>query len=836
MKNELLVKLINKINFDYANHFELAVAKELSFVPINMQGDAFFAAVSATSDKAKITEYIKSVFDCRIEFIFLSESNFDVLFNDFLKIFNSKYGNVQLASVVAHENTHNETNHSGVDTFDEISNNAVESNVVSIEDEHDDFSTVDVDITALEDVDISMSADAVQKTVPQSQAPAVKSFSKEETLPKKLAQSKSLADDDVDLTIEEDDIVDSIPEEISTPAKKPVESPKVPHQPQPQLQAKVQKAAPASIGPKKPTKTIDQVKSPKTKRIGEILMEEGLLTEKQLTIALAEAKVLDVPLGSVLVKLGFVTIKQLKEALGAQMGLKLASAEQLRALPTAISVLPEDFVRVNRVIPLSMTDKTLVVGMVNPNDTRVIDEIVYQTGLKPTIMMITHFEYENFVQTYYQTDKQETDKILEQIAREKSDITNEDTLWEQVEKEIQDTTGTVSKFANKIITAAIDQKASDIHIEPRSVGYVVRYRVDGALKEVLKIPQKVESAVVSRFKVLARMNIAEHRRAQDGSFTIKYKKMQFDFRINTLPVNGREKMVIRVLSPAVTSMEAMGNKIQIDGASKEDLEKIQYLISSPNGILLTSGPTGSGKTTTLYSLLKSINKVDVNITTIEDPVEIKLEGVNQSSVNPKAGITFATSLRAILRQDPDVILVGEIRDFETLEVAISASLTGHLVLSTVHTNSAAATVTRLIEMGAKDYLVSSTLNGVLAQRLVRKLCPDCKEAYKPTLEDAKKVLSDPLEIQEFMKHTIYRPKGCEVCGHTGYKGRTAVLEILTINNDLKKLIAQRAHDVEIEEYAVKHGMKTLQVACLEHIKNGITSIEEFVRTLGLAGE
>ncbi len=825
MKNELLVKLINKINFDYANHFELAVAKEMSFVPINMQGDAFFVAVSATSDKAKINEYIKSIFDCRIEFIFLSEANFDVLFNDFLKIFNSKYGNVKLASAPQEGEAHNDG-----DTFDEISNEVIEADNLAVEEEHDDFNTVaveDVDIDSLEDVNVSMSPNVQLKSA--AQAVAQKPVARPQVQPKKVIQPKPLVDDDVDLTIEDDDIDDTIPEDIPSPQPRAAVQQR-PQQRRPKLDPSV------ASGPKKPIKTIDQVKSPKTKRIGEILMEEGLLTEKQLTIALAEAKVLDVPLGSVLVKLGFVTIRQLKEALGAQMGLKLASAEQLRALPTAISVLPEDFVRVNRVIPLSMTDKTLVVGMVNPNDTRVIDEIVYQTGLKPTIMMITHFEYENFVQTYYQTDKQETDKILEQIEKEKSDITNEDTLWEQVEKEIQDTTGTVSKFANKIITSAIDQKASDIHIEPRSVGYVVRYRVDGALKEVLKIPQKVESAVISRFKVLARMNIAEHRRAQDGSFTIKYKKMQFDFRINTLPVNGREKMVIRVLAPAVTSMEGMGNEIQIDGASKDDLEKIHYLISAPNGILLTSGPTGSGKTTTLYALLKSLNKEDVNITTIEDPVEIKLEGVNQSAVNPKAGITFATSLRAILRQDPDVILVGEIRDFETLEVAISASLTGHLVLSTVHTNSAAATVTRLIEMGAKDYLVSSTLNGVMAQRLVRKLCPDCKEAYTPTLEDARKVLSDPLEIQEFMKHTVYRAKGCEFCGNTGYKGRTAVLEILVVNNDLKKLIAQRAHDVEIEEYAVKHGMKTLKVACLEHIKNGVTSIDEFVRTLGLAGE
>ncbi len=820
MKNELLVKLINKINFDYANHFELAVARELSFVPINMQGDAFFVAVSAASNKAKISEYIKTVFDTRIEFIFLSETNFEILFNDFLKIFNSKYGNVKLAS--SSDMASERAGHIDIDALPDANNGVLqdiqEDRILSID---ESSSIADVDIS-LDDVDISMTAPSSQSSMTQlpPQNAAV-------TPVQKIIQPKPLGDEP-DLTIEDD-------EEIQTPVQKPVKKEPV-RQPQQQPQGQ-HKVNPAAIGKmNKQIKPISAVKSPKSKKIGEILMEEGLLNEKQLTIALAEAKVLDVPLGSVLVKLGFVTIKQLKEALGAQMGLKLASADQLRALPTAISVLPEDFVRVNRVIPLSMTDKTLVVGMVNPKDTRVIDEIVYQTGLKPTIMMITHFEYENFVQTYYQTDKQETDKILEQIEKEKLDVTNEDTLWEQVEKEIQDTTGTVSKFANKIITSAIDQKASDIHIEPRSNGYVVRYRVDGALKEMLKIPQKVESSVISRFKVLARMNIAEHRRAQDGSFTIKYKKMQFDFRINTLPVNGREKMVIRVLAPAVTSMEGMGNDIQIDGASKEDIEKIRYLISAPNGILLTSGPTGSGKTTTLYALLKSLNKEDVNITTIEDPVEIKLEGVNQSAVNPKAGITFASSLRAILRQDPDVILVGEIRDFETLEVAISASLTGHLVLSTVHTNSAAATVTRLIEMGAKDYLVSSTLNGVLAQRLVRKLCPECKEAYMPTLEDAKKILTDPLEIQEFMKHKIYRSRGCDFCGNTGYKGRTAVLEILVVNNDLKKLIAQRAHDVEIEEYAVEHGMKTLDKACIDHIKNGVTSIDEFVRILGLAGE
>lgn len=586
----------------------------------------------------------------------------------------------------------------------------------------------------------------------------------------------------------------------------------------------------------KPKADIKQVKAPQTKRLGEILIEENLINEEQLQIALAESKSQNIPLGSVLVKMGFVTIKDLKEALGAQMGLKYATAEQLKTLPTAISILPEDFIKINKVVPLSMTDKSLVVGMVNPNDTKVINEIVYQTGLKPTVMLVTHVEFENFINTYYSADKQETNELLQQIDKDESLVSNGGELWDQVEQEIQDSDGAVSQLANKIITMAIDRRASDIHIEPLNVGYRVRLRVDGSLQEAIKIPAKVDSAVISRFKVLSKMNIAEHRRAQDGSFTLKYKNRAQDFRVNTLPVAGREKMVIRVLAPQMDSKQAKADKIEIVGASEDDIKKIRYLVSSPNGIVLTSGPTGSGKTTTLYALLRYMNSDDVNITTIEDPVEIKLEGINQSSINTKAGITFANSLRAILRQDPDTILIGEIRDYETLEVAISASLTGHLVLSTIHTNSAAATITRLIEMGAKDYLISSTVSGIIAQRLVKKLCPSCKEAYFPTVEEARKILTDPVEIQKLTKTKLYRPHGCPNCKNSGYLGRLAVLEIMVINNEIKKMIAQRAHDVEIEDYAIKQGMKTLKMSCLRHILEGNTSIEEQVRILGLAGE
>lgn len=512
---------------------------------------------------------------------------------------------------------------------------------------------------------------------------------------------------------------------------------------------------------------------PPKKKLGEILIEKKLISEAQLIQALSESKRQGMPLGSTLYKLGFITLEQLKNTLHQQQGYETVNADQLKIQEKVINILPEDFIKTNKVVPISSDGRNLVVGMVHPNDTKILKDIVYLTGQKPRAMLITHYEFENFINSIYSHSKKETKQIIQQIEEETLEIEGEETLWEQVERELQDSTGSVAKFVNKIITDAIDSKASDIHIEPRLGNYVVRYRTDGILKQVIDIPTKVEQSVLTRFKVLSRMNIAEHRRPQDGTFSIKYKGLSYDFRINTLPVSGKEKVVIRILAPAV-SLKAGDKSIRLVGGTEEDIEKITKMVSCPNGIILTSGPTGSGKTTTLYSVLKSLNKEDVNITTIEDPVEIKLEGINQSQVNAKAGITFASCMRAILRQDPDIILVGEIRDYETLEVAISAALTGHLVLSTVHTNSAAATVTRLIEMGAKDYLVSSTLSGVIAQRLVRKLCDDCKEEYYPTYEEAKMILSDEDEIKKFMKTKIYRHKGCNNCDFTGYHGLSLI--------------------------------------------------------------
>lgn len=571
-------------------------------------------------------------------------------------------------------------------------------------------------------------------------------------------------------------------------------------------------------------------------KLGELLVQKGYINDVQLLQALAESKRQKQPIGSTLFKLGLISLEQLKEILHLQTGYDLVTPEQLASQDKFIKILPEDFIKTNKIIPISSDGKTLILGVVTPVKPDILKDIIYLTGQNPKQLLMTHYEFENSLNTFFSEQKKETEKVIKQIENEAEEFEVEESLADMVDKQLKDSTGSVAKFVNQIITNGIDNKVSDIHIEPRLDGYIVRYRKDGMLQKVLDIPPKVETSVIARFKVLSRMNIAEHRRPQDGTFSIKYKNGSYDFRINTLPVSGKEKVCIRILAPAV-SLNAADKNINLIGGTKEDIAKIKNMVSCPNGIILTSGPTGSGKTTTLYSVLKSLNDEDVNITTIEDPIEIKLEGINQSQINAKAGITFASCMRAILRQDPDIILVGEIRDYETLEIAISAALTGHLVLSTVHTNSAAATVTRLIEMGAKDYLVSSTLSGVIAQRLVRRLCDDCKEEYFASHDEARQILANEEDIQEFMKKPIYRAKGCNKCGFSGYKGRLGVYEIMTITKEIKKLIARGAHDLEIEEAAVNHnGMKTLHTACMGHILDGMTTIDEFVRVLGVVNE
>ncbi len=572
----------------------------------------------------------------------------------------------------------------------------------------------------------------------------------------------------------------------------------------------------------------------------EILVSIGWLTKEQLQECEQIARNRNVPLDLVLHEKEYLSYERIVSYLKKKYGCDVVSKSQIKVDRSLMKMLPDDIVEKKQIVIMSMEGNKLGVAMVHPDDNYTIREVSLSTGRSLNVYCIPSFEFEKYLKEYLikkkteQTAK-ETERIIQSIEEESAQYSDEESLWTQVEKELQDASGNVAKFVYKIITDAIDAKASDIHIEPRIGYYVVRVRSDGILKKVLDIPGSIEQAVITRFKVLARMNIAEHRRPQDGTFSIKYNDRMYDFRINTLPVSGKEKVVIRILAPAV-SLKAAGDKMIIPGASDADIAKIHDMVQSPNGIILTSGPTGSGKTTTLYTILKSLNKEDVNITTIEDPIEIKLEGINQSQVNAKADITFASCMRAILRQDPDIILIGEIRDFETLEVAISAALTGHLVLSTVHTNSAAATVTRLIEMGAKDYLVSSTLTGVIAQRLVRRLCDKCKEEYIPTEEEVKHITTNPDLQKQLLKTKLYRKKGCKECGYLGYAGRLGIYEIMPITREIKKLIAQGAHDIEIEEAAVAAGMKTLKTSCLNHIIEGRTTSSEFIRVLGYANE
>lgn len=568
-------------------------------------------------------------------------------------------------------------------------------------------------------------------------------------------------------------------------------------------------------------------------KIGDMLLDDGIINENQLLEAMAESKKSKMPIGSCLVKLNYISLEQLKRYLKVQLGYDFVTSEQIAKQAPYVNMLSEEFIRVNKCIPVFSDSSTIIVGTVFLLKPAILKNIQYLTGLQPKQLLITAFEFENALEKYFSEEKKETEKLMQAATEEAGSFRQEQSLQEMVEKDLNDSAGSVAAFVNKIVTNAIDMGVSDIHIEPRLTTYIVRYRKDGMLQKIFDIPAKVENSILSRFKVIARLNIAEHRRPQDGTFSMNYKGGAYDFRISTLPVSGKEKIVIRILAPAV-SLDAQDKTINLVGAQDNEIDKIQKMCSAPNGIILTSGPTGSGKTTTLYSVLKSLNDISVNITTIEDPIEIRLDGINQSQINPKAGITFASCMKSILRQDPDIILIGEIRDYETLEIAISAALTGHLVLSTVHTNSAAATVTRLIEMGAKDYLVASTLTGVIAQRLVRKLCDKCKEQYMPSLEEAKKVLKDPKDIEAFMKTPIYRSVGCEACDFTGYVGRLGVYEIMPITKSIKTLIAQGAHDLQIEEQAVKEGLNTLQQACLKHIKDGKTTINEFVRVLGLA--
>ncbi|MGE0199661.1 MAG: GspE/PulE family protein [Candidatus Melainabacteria bacterium] len=564
------------------------------------------------------------------------------------------------------------------------------------------------------------------------------------------------------------------------------------------------------------------------KRIGEILIDAGVISREDLAQALDSAKTSGEKIGYHLIRSKKITVEQLGKALGVRFNLRYVNLMKTEPDKSLLALLPEEFMREHKLLPVGKERGRLVIAMTDPTNRVAVDEITFLTGIRPMVVVTTELEFREFCSKNL-GDFSSSKTLIDEIALTSDEGSSEaEELARQREAEMSDTANPLVKLVNSIIEEAIDREASDIHIEPRSRKYLVRFRVDGILRTILEVPNNMESTFVTRVKVMSRMDIAEHRRPQDGRISIRHKNMDYNLRVNTLPVSdNREKIVIRILRPSksISSYESLG-------FSTDEIEKLDQIIRAPYGIILVCGPTGSGKTTTLYTILNKINTDDRNISTVEDPVELTIEGLNQSQVNPKADYTFATSMRALLRQDPDVIMVGEIRDYETLEASVHAALTGHLVFSTIHSNNTATTITRMIEMGAASNLIGSALVAVLAQRLVRAICPYCKVDYEASVKE-KAILYPHDEQKQAKPMLLSKGTGCEICAQTGYSGRTGVFELMLIDREIRQMINDAHSDLEIEDSAVASGMRTLQTNGRHKVLNGTTTLEEVVRVLGL---
>lgn len=554
------------------------------------------------------------------------------------------------------------------------------------------------------------------------------------------------------------------------------------------------------------------------KRLGEILVDDGVLTPEQLDAALAVQKTTKKRLGDVLIDEGIIKENDMINALSHQTDVKIFDLDTEIIDPNVAKLINEELARMHTMIPAKITeDGKLEVVMSDPLNLLAIDDIQFYTGMDVIPTISSRSKIAHAIDVYY--GKQYSEKIANEVIEEAS-ANNE---LENTEDDAMSDAPTV-RLVSSIISQAAVLGASDIHIEPFEDIVRVRYRIDGELQEVLQSPKSVHPALVSRVKILGKMDIAEHRIPQDGRVESRVKGRQVDLRISTLPTIYGEKIVIRLLDQSNIQM----TKEQL-GFSPEQFEMFEDAIRQPNGIFLVTGPTGSGKTTTLYTTLGSVNTPNKNIITVEDPVEYKLRGINQVHVNAKAGLTFAAGLRSILRQDPDVIMLGEIRDDETAEIAVRAAITGHFVLSTIHTNDAASAISRLQDMGVQPWLLSSALVGVLAQRLVRRICANCKEEYHPTLSDCKFLKLDP-DSAEAKNMILYRGKGCTNCNHTGYKGRAAIHEILPITSEIKQMIMKGNTSDEIAEYARRElHVQSLWDDCMRLVTNGTTTVDEMVK-------
>lgn len=563
--------------------------------------------------------------------------------------------------------------------------------------------------------------------------------------------------------------------------------------------------------------------------IAELFLQMGLITEQQLHEALQKQhEGVPLPLEHLLVQLGHITEKDRVRVMGHHWGVPFVDLVETPPDPQLASMLTPEMAKRYRAVPVAKENGRLLVAMADPLDIFAIDEIRQHTKHEIEAAIATEEDIQTALKRLYRTDTAVSDTVKE-LMRDlgESEMLLHDNSEEELSaeelREIADDAPVV-RLANMIITQAITDGASDIHIEPTRDCIKVRYRIDGVMIDSMVLPKRVQASLTSRFKILADMDIAEKRVPQDNRISATIDGREYDFRVSTLPCIYGEKIVMRVLDKS--SVRVGLEKL---GFLPDTLATLEEVVSRSYGIILVTGPTGSGKSTTLYSILSKLNTGLVNIITAEDPVEYELPGINQVQVNPKAGLTFASALRAMLRQDPDIIMVGEMRDRETATIAIEAALTGHLVLSTLHTNDSSSAPPRLTEMGVEPFMIASSLIAVLAQRLVRTLCPRCKEPYQPTeSEFTNHGFTLPPNLHEV---TIYRAKGCENCKNTGYKGRTGIHELLVMSDPVRDLILKHAAAYAIQKVAVEHGLRLLKEDALQKVLLGRTSIEEIVRVI-----
>lgn len=550
------------------------------------------------------------------------------------------------------------------------------------------------------------------------------------------------------------------------------------------------------------------------KLLGEILIEHGLITPEQLQEALDVQANTKEKLGAILVNLGYVSEPNLMAVLEFQLGIPYVNIAKTPVDTQTAQMIQETLALRHKVMPIGRRGNKLILAMADPLNVFAIDDIRIATGMDISPVLAAESDIMLAIKQYLGV-KESFDKMMEDFGLEVETRQEEEEIDEIVEE------GPIVKLVNSMIAQAVASRASDIHVEPQGKEVVIRYRIDGVLRKAMSSPRKTQAAILSRLKIMANMDIAEKRIPQDGRIPMKVEGKEIDLRVSSLPTVHGEKIVMRILdkSGSLRPLNALGMQSSM-------VETFRSLILQPNGMLLITGPTGSGKTTVLYSVLQELNDEETNIISVEDPVEYTLSGINQVNVNPKAGLTFANGLRAILRQDPDVVMVGEIRDTETASIAIGAALTGHLVLSTLHTNSSAATITRLMDMGIEPFLISSSIIGVMAQRLVRKICPNCREAY-----DISPTVAKQIGIEEDL--TFYRGKGCRMCNSSGYQGRIPIQELLVYNHKIKDLVLAQASTDDIEQAAIGTGMQSLKMDGIAKARAGLTTLEEAMTVISL---